>query len=74
VVDDGYWQPAPVDRWWEHLDPAPVVDEWMARQIIAYHNKPHAPCSTCSRGLICERLVAARGLIGEDGAAGTGPQ
>lgn len=62
---DDYWRPAPVDRWWEHLDPAPVVDEWMARQIVAFHSKGKAPCATCARGLVCERLTQAREVLGQ---------
>lgn len=55
----------PIDRWWEHLDPAPVVDEWMAKQVVRFHEKGGGTCAGCSKGEACDRLAAARALLGD---------
>lgn len=56
------------DLWWEHLEPPPVVDAWMARQIVRFHDKGTVPCATCSTGLVCERLKEARAILAADGS------
>lgn len=51
------------DRWWERVEPEPVKDPWMARQVISFHEKGDVPCAYCSRGLVCPRLTQARDLV-----------
>lgn len=55
----------PIDRWWEHLDPALVVDEWMAKQVIRFHERGGGTCAGCSKEQACERLAAARAMLGD---------
>lgn len=54
---------APIDRWWESTDPAPVTDEWTARQVISFHESGEVPCSGCTQGLVCPRLAQAHTVV-----------
>ncbi|GIF71918.1 hypothetical protein [Asanoa siamensis] len=50
--------------WWEHVDVPPVGDEWMARQVVAYHATGSVPCAFCKRQLVCPRLTEAKEILG----------
>lgn len=56
-------------RW---SDPPEFMDEWIARQVIRFHERGDVPCAGCSQGLVCQRLTRARTIVGSTTDASAG--